>query len=78
MSNSFYPPPRGPLPPRQAECLAFIDAELAKGCRFPTFQQIAKHMGWENEHSAYDCLMRLAWRGRVKRSLDGVWSRIPA
>ncbi len=51
------------LPPRQAEALAFIEAEVDAGRPFPSVSVIAKFMGWKNDVSAHDCLMRLVWRG---------------
>ncbi len=53
------------LPPRQAEALAFIEAEVDAGRPFPSVSAIAKFMGWKNDVSAYDCLTRLAWRGHL-------------
>ena len=54
-----------PLPEKQAKCLAYIRSEITSGRRFPSDHQIATHMGWKNDHSAYDCLKRLEWRGLV-------------
>ncbi len=51
------------MPPRQAEALAFIEAEVAAGRPSPSMSSIAKFMGWKNTISAHDCLTRLAGRG---------------
>ena len=62
----FRPPPPGDLPPQQARVLAFIVATLGKRGRFPTGREIANHMGWRGEQSAYDCMCRLEWRGKLR------------
>jgi SOS-response transcriptional repressor LexA len=62
---SAYRYPDGPLPPRQAELLAFIRARIAADAPLPTQREIADYMGWKNESSAADALMRLAWRGAI-------------
>lgn len=67
MSLPIRPAPEGPLPPKQQAVLDFITAELAQGRKFPAMGAIAAHMGWSTEGSAYDCLCRLEWRGKVKR-----------
>lgn len=68
MSRSIYQAPPGPLPRRQVEVLALIDARLSKSRPFPSLREIADAMGWKNEASAADCLNRLVWRGKLSRS----------
>lgn len=46
-----------------AAVLQFIKKEIAAGRRFPTRAQIATHMGWRNQSSAEDALMRAAANG---------------
>lgn len=80
MSVNIYPSPPGPLPKRQAEMLALIDAIIARGKPFPPDTVLATAMGWKNPASATDCLLRLAWRGKIRRGVDGEdrWVRIDA
>lgn len=67
MSRTLHPfdtKRNGPLPPKQQQVYDFI-VEMGW---FPTLHQIAKHMNWASEQSAYDCLCRMEWRGKVKRT----------
>lgn len=65
------------LPERQAQALAFIDAELSAGRSFPTAAHLARHMGWKNSHSAVDCLHRLRLRGYLKQThRTNEWVRV--
>lgn len=56
---------RQEMPKRQAQLLAFIDENLKKRGRFPGVRAMQDHMGWKNETSVRDCLLRLAVRGEV-------------
>lgn len=60
----------GPLPSRQAAVLDFIVQQIQDGRRFPAAITIARHMGWSQESSARNCLERLQWRGKVKRTIE--------
>ena len=59
--------PERPLPPRQAAVYDFIIARTANGGRFPSMREIVDQMGWQDDHSARDCLERLTFRGKLRR-----------
>ncbi len=59
------------LPYRQEELLAFIDKVLAETGTFPTIEAMRNHMGWLNNNSVHDCLVRLGLRGAIKIDQKG-------
>lgn len=61
---------------RTAEALEFIRSEVANARPFPTPKELADHMGWRQETSARDCLMRLIMQGHViRRTISETKSR---
>lgn len=58
------------LSPQRARVLAFVRLEVRAGRPFPSYVDIARHMGWRSTTGVYDALHHLAWLGYLHRSRD--------
>lgn len=59
---------RSEPPPLRAKVLAFIQERHDAGDGFPTLQDIAEHMQWKSDRSAYQALCGLVGDGCLVRS----------
>ncbi len=57
-----------PLPDKQQQVYDYITSEVDAGKRFPSMHAIARFMGWKSDSSAIDCLDRLVYRGKLRRT----------
>lgn len=55
------------LTPHQAECLAFIKAQVAITQVCPSYQEIARHLGMVSKSGVHRLVVGLEARGHIKR-----------